>query len=203
MVLGGGNLWKEHMITAKRCEKLKGLPSFGKKTRSASRENETIMRYGARQYFRVRALSRRCAMASVQQGDTVRIHFRGRFPDGEEFASSSGSSSAELTVGSGKVIPGIEEALVGMSEGESKTVHLPPHKAYGEKRDELMLKADRRDRPELTNLVEGQQVKFLDQQGRKIVATVAEVEGSTVTLDANHPLAGQDVVFDLELVEIV
>ncbi|MEJ2718826.1 MAG: peptidylprolyl isomerase [Deltaproteobacteria bacterium] len=142
-------------------------------------------------------------MANAQHGDTVRIHFKGKLDSGEVFVSSFDRKPVEFTIGEGKVLPGIESAVVGMNEGESKTVDLPAEKAYGNKREELVVSVDRQQFAEDVNPEPGQRLKFRKQDGQEIIAKVTEVSPSSVTVDANHPLAGEDVEFDLELIEIV
>lgn len=142
-------------------------------------------------------------MTTAQQGDTVHIHFEGTSQDGEIFASSHEGRPVEFTLGEGKVIPGIEEAVAGMSEGESKTVQLPSHKAFGNRREELVVTVDREEVPTNENLEVGQRVQFQRKDGGHLEATVTDISDSSVTIDANHPLSGKGVTFEIELVRIV
>ena len=142
-------------------------------------------------------------MAYAQQGDTVRIHFKGTLENGDVFVSSFDRKPVEFTIGEGQILPGIENAVVGMTEGESKTVELPAEKAYGDKREELVVTVDRKQFSDSVTPEPGQRLKFRNQDGSEIIAKVTDVSPSNVTVDANHPLAGEDVTFDLELVEIM
>lgn len=140
-------------------------------------------------------------MAEAKSGDTVRVHYTGRLDSGEVFDSSQGRDPLEFTLGTGQVIPGFEEAVTGMSPGEEKQVKIPADEAYGPRREEMMLVIGRDQLPEDIEPEAGQQLQ-MSQAGQDLVVRVADVSDETVTLDANHPLAGQDLTFDLELVEI-
>jgi peptidylprolyl isomerase len=142
-------------------------------------------------------------MTQVKQGDTVRVHYTGKLTDGMLFDSSEGREPLEFTLGAGNVIPGFEAAVVGMSAGESKTVNIDSAQAYGPRSEDAVRKLPREGIPQEIQLEAGLQLQASDPQGRPIMFTVLEVEEETVTLDANHPLAGKDLVFELELVEIV
>ena len=123
--------------------------------------------------------------------------------DGTLFDSSLDRDPVEFTLGAGQVIPGFEQAVVGMSPGESKTVEVPADQAYGPYREELVQEIDRELVPEDLKLEVGQQLALRLSPGRSIRVTVTKLTESKVTLDANHPLAGKDLTFDLQLVEIV
>ena len=140
-------------------------------------------------------------MAQVQNGDTVRVHYTGTLDDGTVFDSSKGREPIEFTVGGGQVIAGFDEAVSGMTAGEAKKVTIPAVQAYGERRDELMLRVDRARFPDDVEPQVGQQFQ-MSQGEQEFVVNVAAVEGASVTLDANHPLAGKDLTFELELVDI-
>lgn len=142
-------------------------------------------------------------MITAQQGDTVHIHYQGTSQDGEIFASSYKGNPVEFKIGDGKVIPGIEEAVVGMSEGETKTVQLSARKAYGDRRKELVVTVNREDVPNYEGLELGQRVRFQKQDGVSLDAKVTKISDSTVTVDANHPLCGKGVAFEIELVRVV
>ncbi len=141
-------------------------------------------------------------MAQVQSGDTVRVHYTGTLDDGTVFDSSKGRDPIEFTVGGGQVIAGFDAAVSGMAEGESKKITIPAAQAYGERRDELMLQVDRSQFPADVEPQVGQQFQ-MSQGEQNFVVNVAAVDGEQVTLDANHPLAGQDLTFELELVDVV
>lgn len=140
-------------------------------------------------------------MAQAKTGDTVRIHYTGRLNDGSVFDSSQGRQPLEFTLGTQQVIPGFESAVLGMAEGEVKTVTIPVAQAYGERREELMLEVGREQFPDHIEPRVGQQLQ-VDQEGQVGIVTIADVGERSVTLDANHPLAGQELTFELQLVEI-
>jgi peptidylprolyl isomerase len=141
-------------------------------------------------------------MAQARSGDTVRVHYTGRLDDGTVFDSSDGRDPLEFTLGEGRVIAGFDDAVEGMAPGQERTVTIPSDQAYGPHRGELVLSVDRAQFPEHIEPEPGQQLQ-MSQQGQTFVVTVREVTPATVTLDANHPLAGQALTFDLQLVEIV
>jgi len=142
-------------------------------------------------------------MPQAKEKDTVKVHYTGKLEDGTVFDSSEGRDPLEFTVGGGQVIPGFDEAVVGLEVGESRTATLPPEDAYGPHREELVLSTDRGQFPEDAEPQVGDQFQLATQSGQRIPATVVEIEGDAITLDANHPLAGKALVFDIELVEIV
>lgn len=109
----------------------------------------------------------------------------------------------EFTIGRGQLIPGFEQAVIGMSPGESKTVNIPADEAYGQHNAEMLTEVDRSQFPADLNPEVGQQLQLNRSDGQTVVVTVASVSESTVTLDANHPLAGKDLIFDIQLVEIL
>ena len=142
-------------------------------------------------------------MSTVQAGDTVRIHYNGTLTDGTPFDSSQGRDPLEFTVGSGQIIPGLDKALPGMSVGEKKTVAVPAAEAYGEHNPEGLQQIPRQQVPDDVPLDPGTRLQVQTPDGRTLPVTVSEVTEETVVLDANHPLAGQDLNFAIELVEIV
>lgn len=109
----------------------------------------------------------------------------------------------EFTIGEGEIIPGFEQAVIGMEPGETKTARIPPEEAYGPHRDDMTLSVDRDQFPADINPEPGQQLQIQQSGGRVAIVTVSDVSESTVTLDANHPLAGQPLTFDIQLVDIV
>ena len=141
-------------------------------------------------------------MEQAKQGDTVRVHYTGTLNDGQEFDSSRGLDPLTFTLGTGSVIPGFDEAVTGMSVGDEKRVTIPAEEAYGPRRDELTLELPRAELPPDLELEEGTQLR-MEQGEQSIVVTVRALDDETVTLDANHPLAGEALTFDLRLVEIV
>lgn len=142
-------------------------------------------------------------MAQVKSGDKVKIHYTGKLEDQTVFDSSVEREPLEFTVGDGKIIPGFERAVVGMAPGESKTVTISPDMAYGPHREELVVDVDRQCVPENLDLKVGRFVQMRQRDGGVIQAKVTGVSEAKVTLDANHPLAGKDLTFDIKLVEIV
>ena len=141
-------------------------------------------------------------MEQAKTGDTVRVHYTGRLEDGNVFDSSQGREPLEFTLGSGQVIPGFDEAVTGMAPGDERTVTIPSDQAYGPRRDEMMVRVERDQFPDNMEPEVGQQLQ-VSQGGQVAVVTVAGISDEGVTLDANHPLAGKDLIFDLQLVEIV
>ena len=140
-------------------------------------------------------------MASAKSGDTVRVHYTGKLDDGSVFDSSDGRDPLEFTVGSGQVIPGFDQAVAGMSPGDERQVKIPAAEAYGDRKDDLVIVVERAQLPPDIDPTVGQQLQ-LSQEGRAFVVTVADVNEQNITLDANHPLAGRDLTFDLQLVDI-
>jgi FKBP-type peptidyl-prolyl cis-trans isomerase 2 len=142
-------------------------------------------------------------MSEAKTGDTVRVHYTGTLADGTQFDSSRGGQPLELTLGAGMVIPGFENAVLGMSSGESKSVAIPVEDAYGPRRAELAQEAPRSAIPDHITLAVGMMLHAQGPQGQQLTFQVTDFDDETVTLDGNHPLAGQDLIFELELVEIV
>jgi len=141
-------------------------------------------------------------MAQAKAGDRVKINFIGKLEDGSVFANTADREPLEFKLGEGKIIPGIENAVEGMNVGESKTVKVPPEQAYGQRRDELVEELGRDKFPKNIELQVGQKFEVPQQEGQPMVVRVVDVSEQTVTLDANHPLAGRDLTFELELLEI-
>jgi peptidylprolyl isomerase len=142
-------------------------------------------------------------MEQAQHGDTVRVHYTGKFDDGTAFDSSAQREPLEFTLGQGQIIPGFEKAVVGMQPGESKTETIPSEEAYGPRRDEMVIAVDRQQLPADLEPQVGQRLQVTQPDGNAVPVVVTEVNPSQVTLDANHPLAGKDLTFDITLVEIV
>ncbi|MDW7771892.1 MAG: peptidylprolyl isomerase [Desulfobulbaceae bacterium] len=141
-------------------------------------------------------------MTQVKQGDTVKIHYTGRLSDGTIFDSSKGREPLSFTIGGGQVIPGFEEAVVGMSLDEKKNVTIPPEKAYGQRNEEMVINVPRKQVPPDINPEEGQRLQMQGPNDQMIIVEITEVTEEKITLDANPPLAGKDLIFDIELVEI-
>lgn len=141
-------------------------------------------------------------MAEVKTGDTVAIHYTGTLQDGTTFDSSDGRDPLEFVVGSGQIIPGLDKALPGMTEGDKKVVNIPPEEAYGELNPEMRQSVPREGIPADIPLEIGTQLQMQTPDGQALPVMVVEVDEATVTLDANHPLAGKDLQFDFEVVKI-
>jgi peptidylprolyl isomerase len=141
-------------------------------------------------------------MVQAKNGDTVKVHYTGKLDDGTEFDSSVDDSPLEFTLGEGELIPGFEEAVLGMSPGESKTVRIASDQAYGPHQEEMVLVIEHDQFPSHITPQLGQQLELRHPDGQAVSVTVTEVSPTGVTLDANHPLAGQDLIFDIELVDI-
>ncbi len=140
---------------------------------------------------------------SAKAGDTVRIHYTGTLSDGSTFDSSDGRDPLEFTLGSGQVIPGFDKAVTGMTPGDSQTVEIPADDAYGAHNPDGRQSFPRDQVPDGIPLDIGTRLQLSGPQGQPIMVTVAEVSETEVILDANHPLAGKDLTFQIELVEIV
>jgi FKBP-type peptidyl-prolyl cis-trans isomerase 2 len=138
----------------------------------------------------------------AKDGDTVKVHYTGKLENGEVFDTSSESQPLELTIGSAKVIPGFEKGIIGMKQGDTKTFTIPPGDGYGPKREELMVEISTGDFPDDIKPFVGQQLQVRSREGQFTNVTVADIGEETVTLDANHPLAGETLVFDVELIAI-
>ncbi len=141
------------------------------------------------------------AVQKANIGDTVKVHYTGRLQDGSVFDTSVGSDPLEFTVGDGKIISGFEEAVIGMQVGESKTITIPADQAYGQRSDDMIFEIGRDELPASIDPEVGMQLQQT-QGGSVSVVTIIEITETTVKIDANHPLAGQDLTFDIELVEI-
>jgi peptidylprolyl isomerase len=142
-------------------------------------------------------------MTQAQAGDTVRIHYTGTLDDGTEFDSSAGRDPLEFALGSGQVIPGFDSAVDGMAVGESKSVTIDPEQAYRQRHEQLVQQVPMSAFPEDMELAVGMQLQSQSPDGRVMNLVVTEVEDDAVTVDANHPLAGQALTFAIELVAIV
>ncbi len=141
-------------------------------------------------------------MADAQIGDAVKVHYKGTLTDGTVFDDSRQRGPLEFTIGEGELIPGFEEAVTGMSPGETRSADVPAEKAYGEHREEMVASIDRSELPEDMEIEVGQRLEIQQQDGPPLVVTVTEVDESSVILDGNHPLAGEDLSFEIELLEI-
>ncbi len=139
-------------------------------------------------------------MANAKQGDTVHVHYTGRLDDGTVFDSSKDKDPLAFVLGTGHVIPGFEKAVEGLSEGEKVSTTIAPEDAYGPRSEELVLTVPHDKFPEAPEL--GQRFEMSTPDGQRMPVTVTEVKDEAVEIDANHPLAGRQLKFDLELVKI-
>jgi peptidylprolyl isomerase len=139
----------------------------------------------------------------AKDGDTVKVHYSGTLEDGTVFDTSAGGEPLEFTIGEGMIIPGFEEAVIGMQVEDSKTVNIPADQAYGPHDDNLLIEVDRDELPEGLEPEVGQQLQSMGEDGSITMVTVTDVTDTTITVDANHPLAGEDLTFEIELVEIM
>lgn len=142
-------------------------------------------------------------MAQAKQGDTVNVHYTGKLKDGSVFDSSENHDPLQFTIGEGKVIPGFENSVVGMNTGETRTTEIPQDKAYGPYREELQFSVEKSILPEGMNPEVGQYLQMHQNDGQIFNVRVEAITDKEITLDANHPLAGKDLVFDIKLIEIV
>jgi len=141
-------------------------------------------------------------MAEAKAGDTVKVHYKGTLEDGTVFDQSEEGGPLEFTIGEGQIIPGFEEAVLGMNPGQSLEVTVPPEKAYGQHREDLVAAIDRAELPDDLNPELGQMLRVQTGGGQSMVVRIAELDDETITLDGNHPLAGEDLTFQIELLEI-
>lgn len=139
---------------------------------------------------------------AASNGDKVQIHYTGRLGDGTVFDSSEGRDPLEFTIGAGQVIAGFDAAVSGMEAGERKTVTIEHAQAYGPRRKELVVEVPRDDLPDGLDPEVGQQLQMSTKDGNTFPVTVAETREDALLIDANHPLAGQDLTFDLHLVTV-
>ena len=141
-------------------------------------------------------------MQQAKKGDTVQVHYKGTLADGSLFDSSEGREPLEVTLGAGEVIPGFEDALLGMSVGETHTANIPVEEAYGPRREELVFHVERAQIEPGTEVEVGDHLQIGFPDGQSASVEVTAMDDKSVTLDANHPLAGQALTFELELVSI-
>lgn len=142
-------------------------------------------------------------MQEVKKGDKVKVHYHGKLTNGETFDSSSGREPLEFEVGSGSVIKGFDDGVSGMKVGEKKTINIPVDEAYGPRSEDMLIEFPKDRLPNDMELEEGMQLMMSNGSGQNIPVIITEIKDDSVVLDANHPLAGENLVFDIELVEIV
>jgi peptidylprolyl isomerase len=138
----------------------------------------------------------------VKNGDTVRVHYHGRLTDGTTFDSSEGRDPLEFQVGAGMVIRGFDNGVIDMKVGDKRTLEIPVDDAYGPKNAELIMEFPKDNIPAELNPEVGMDLQMSNPEGQVFPVKVAAIGSEFITLDANHPLAGEALVFDIELVEI-
>lgn len=141
-------------------------------------------------------------MAQASDGSTVQIHYSGKLKDGTLFDSTDGRDPLQFTIGEGNIIPKLEAAIVGMAVGDKASVEIAAVDAYGPRRDDAVQTVDLAEIPEEVDLSIGKQLQASAENGDTVILTVVAIEDETVTLDGNHPLAGEDLSFDIELIQI-
>ncbi len=142
-------------------------------------------------------------MSEAKKGNTVKVHYTGKKKsDGTIFDSSEGKDPLEFKLGEGQLIPGFEEAVEGMKAGDTNTVTISSDQAYGEPKDDLIVKFERNRLPEDITPEIGQQLQLQHKDGNNIPVVITELTDEEITLDANHPLAGEDLVFEIEVVDV-
>lgn len=142
-------------------------------------------------------------MTKAKIGDTVRVHYTGKLTDGSEFDSSAGREPLEFQIGAGRIIPGLERQIVGMVVGETSTVSVPAEEAYGPRDADAVQRVPRSAIPSDAPLAVGSRLMAETEDGEQLMLTVVALDDAMVTLDANHPLAGKELVFEIELIEIL
>ena len=138
----------------------------------------------------------------AKDGNTVKVHYTGKLDDGTIFDTSVEREPLEFTIGAGQMIPGFEGAVRGMQVGQVKTVNIPAEEAYGPHNEGMVLVVKRDELPENLNPVVGQRLQMQQENGNTAVVVITDVSDTTITLDANHPLAGKALTFEIELVEM-
>ncbi len=141
-------------------------------------------------------------MVEVKSGDVVKVHYTGKLTNGEQFDSSTGREPLEFTVGAGQMIAGFDAALPGMKVGDKKTINIAAKEGYGDTDETAIIEFPKENVPADMKLEIGQQLTLSNEQGQPFPVVIKEVKDDVVILDANHFLAGKELVFDIELVEI-
>ena len=142
-------------------------------------------------------------MEKVKDGDVVRVHYTGKLTNGKQFDSSKGREPLEFTVGAGQMIKGFDDAMPGMTVSEKKTINILPEDAYGQKDEQAIIEFPKKNIPKDMKLEVGMQLQLRNENGQPFPVTVAEIKDDVIVLDTNHSLAGKELVFDIELIEIV
>ena len=142
-------------------------------------------------------------MTQAKNNDSVKVHYTGKLNDGTVFDSSQDRDPLQFQLGQGQIIPGFEQAVIGMSAGEAKTVNIPSNQAYGPRQEELIQEVPRQQLPTDMEFQVGQRLQLGQEKEQPMIVEVTEVTDASITLDANHPLAGKELIFDIELLEII
>jgi FKBP-type peptidyl-prolyl cis-trans isomerase 2 len=142
-------------------------------------------------------------MQQAKKGDKVKVHYHGKLTNGETFDTSSGRDPLEFEIGSGSVIRGFDDGVRGMEVGQRKTINIPVEEAYGSRSDDMLIEFPKDRFPNDMQIEEGMQLMMSNGTGQNMPVIVTEIKENSVILDANHPLAGEELIFDIELVEIV
>jgi peptidylprolyl isomerase/FKBP-type peptidyl-prolyl cis-trans isomerase SlpA len=141
-------------------------------------------------------------VARAKEGDEVRVHYTGKLEDGTVFDTSQEGEPLSFTIGEDRVIPGFEEAVVGMEPGDSKTQTIEPENAYGEHREDMVMELDKGQIPDEVEPQVGQQLQLRLENGQTVPVLITALGEDTVTIDANHPLAGRTLTFEIELIDV-
>ena len=142
-------------------------------------------------------------MQQVKKGDKVKVHYHGKLNNGETFDSSKGRKPLEFEVGGGMVIKGFDKGVAGMNVGEKKTINIPYNEAYGPRNPEMLIEIPKTNFPKDLDLEIGLPLMVNSENGQNFQVVVSQIKETSIILDTNHPLAGEDLIFDIELVEIV
>jgi peptidylprolyl isomerase len=142
-------------------------------------------------------------MQQVKNGDVVKVHYTGKLTNGEQFDSSTGRAPLEFTVGAGQMIKGFDDAMPGMTVGEKKTVNISPDDAYGQMNEDAIIEFPKQNVPPDMRLEIGMKLELRNENNQPFPVTVTDIKDDMIILDANHTLAGKELVFDIELMEIV
>jgi peptidylprolyl isomerase len=142
-------------------------------------------------------------MTQAKNNDSVKVHYTGKLKDGTVFDSSQDRNPLQFQLGQGQIIPGFEQAVMGMSVGEAKTVNIPSNQAYGPRQEELIQEVPRQQLPTDMEFQVGQRLQLGQEKEQPMIVEVTEVTDASIKLDANHPLAGKELIFDIELLEII
>ena len=139
----------------------------------------------------------------AKKGDVVRVHYTGKLTDGSQFDSSTGRAPLEFTLGAGQMIAGFDAGVLGMAIGEKKTINIDPANGYGHKNPEAIIEFPKSNIPEGMSIEIGMKLNLQNEYGQPVPVEVVEIKEDAIVMDANHFLAGKDLIFDVELVEIV